>query len=160
MKTVLNYCKNLPEKSFSPSDLLIEEGGIDTRLYILIEGEVEIFKGDVFIAVQDEPGAIFGEMSLLLNLPSTATVKATLPTRTYEVSDGNIFLKNNPDLAYLLATLLAKRLHNVNSYLVDVKKQYEDRLDHLCLMDEVLESLLIQQLDKVQPGSARYTEPD
>lgn len=160
MKTILKYCKNLPEKQFLTSEDLIIEGGQEEKLYILIEGEVEIYKGETFIAVQDEPGAIFGEMSLLLGLPSTATVKATLPTRTYEVSNGNVFLKTNPDLSYLLATLLAKRLHNVNTYLVDMKKQYEDRLDHLCLMDEVLESLLIQQLDKVQSGSARYTEPD
>lgn len=158
MHPVLNYCHGLPEKPFNSGEILLTEGGEDKKLYILIEGELEVLKGEIQITTQAEPGAIFGELSILLDIPHTATVRAVIPSRTYQVENAEAFFQSNADLAFQLAKLLAKRLNNVNTYLVDLKNQYEDRQDHLGMVDEVLETLLNQQVEKLSPGSERYSD--
>lgn len=158
MRTVLNFCHDLPEKIFGTGETLLEEGGTDKCLYILIEGELEVMKGETHLNSQSEPGAIFGELAVLLDIPHTATVKATLPTRTYVVEDAGKFLKSYPDLTYLLAVMLAKKLNSISSYLVDLKKQFEDKQDHLGMVDEVLETLLNEPVEDYTVGSDRYPD--
>jgi len=51
-------------------------------------------------------------------------------------------LEATPAISVHVARLLARRLNAVTTYLVDLKRQYEDRDDHLGMVDEVLESLL------------------
>ncbi|MBI3795814.1 MAG: cyclic nucleotide-binding domain-containing protein [Deltaproteobacteria bacterium] len=80
MREILSFCQKLPETTFSPGETLLAEGRKDKILYILIEGEVEILKGDFQINTVSEPGAIFGEMSVLLDIPHTATVKTLTPS--------------------------------------------------------------------------------
>jgi len=158
MRTVLNFCHGLPEKVFKPDEILLAEGGEDKKLYVLIEGEVEVLKGATQVNTQAEPGAIFGELAVLLDIPHTATVRAVIPSRTYQVEDAEVFLQSNPDFAFQLAKLLAKKLNSITTYLVDLKNQFQDQQDHLGMVDEVLETLLNQQVEKHSPGSERYPD--
>jgi CRP-like cAMP-binding protein len=155
MRTVLDFCQGLRERRFSADEVLLEEGGQDRKLYILIEGEVEILKGGTSVNTQSEPGSIFGELAVLLDMPHTASVRAVAPCRTYLVENGEAFLQSNPDLAFQLAKSLAKKLNSITSYLVDLKNQFQDREDHLGIVDEVLENLLNQPVEKLTPGSER-----
>jgi len=159
MRTVFSFCQGLPEKSFDPGDVLLTEGGREGILYILIEGEVEVLKGDFQVNTISEPGAIFGEISVLLASPHTATVKALAPTRMYVAERAADFLQSHTDLTYQVAKLLALRLHSVTTYLADLKRQFEDRTDHLGMVDEVLEALVNQQDDDFTPGSDRDPDP-
>src|SRR6266850_2083854 len=111
MPTVLDYCQNLPEKTLGPGETMLGEGKKEGILYILIEGEVEVLKGDFQINTVSEPGAIFGEMSVLLDLPHTATVKTHTPSRMHVVEHASEFLQSHTDIAYQVAKLLAQRLH-------------------------------------------------
>jgi CRP-like cAMP-binding protein len=158
MRTVLSFCQGLSEKTYDPGEVLLEEGGQDKVLYILIEGEVEVLKGETQVNTQSEPGAIFGELAILLDIPHTATVRAIRPSRTYVVESASDFLQSHPDLTFQLAKLLAKKLHSITTYLVDLKNQFEDRQDHLGMVDEVLETLLHQQVEEFTPGSERYPD--
>lgn len=74
------------------------EGGREGVLYILIEGEVEVLKGDYQVSTISEPGAIFGEIAVLLASPHTATVKALTPTRMYVAERAADFLQSHTDL--------------------------------------------------------------
>ena len=87
MKSVLGLCQGLPEKAFQPGDILMTEGGRDKVIYVLIEGGVDIYKGDILVSSQFEPGAIYGELAVLLDVPHTATVKAATNCRTYVVAE-------------------------------------------------------------------------
>ena len=58
-----------------------------------------------------------------------------------------------------IARLLARRLQNVTSYLVDLKRQYRDREDHLGMVDEVLDSLAHEQGTGFIPASELPVEP-
>lgn len=155
MRTVLEFCNGFPERTFQSGQVLLEEQGEDKKLFILIEGEVEVLKGDTQVNLQSEPGAIFGELAVLLDIPHTATVRAVSPSRVYFVEEAEAFLRSHSDLSFQLARLLAKKLNSITTYLVDLKNQYEDRQDHLGMVDEVLETLLHQQVEEHNVGSER-----
>lgn len=157
IQAVLDLCAGLPQRSFDTGAVLLAEGTRTDALHVLIDGEVEIVKGGTPIYATTEPGAVFGEISVLLDVPHTATVKALAPCQTYFVADAAGFLRTHRDLAYLLSRMLAKRLNSVTAYLADLKAQYEDRSDHLGMVDEILDSLLHQQ-EEFDPGSDRYPE--
>lgn len=159
MQTILGFCQGLGEQSFASGAVWLREGEQTGRLYILIEGCIEILKGEYQVHVATEPGAVFGEIAALLDIPHTATVRTLTPARAYVVSDAGSFLRAQPDLSYWVCKLLAQRLHAVTGYLADLKAQYEDRKDHLGLVDAVLETLLHQQDEGYEPGSVRHPDP-
>jgi CRP/FNR family transcriptional regulator, cyclic AMP receptor protein len=159
MRTVLSFCQGLPEVTFGPGEVLLAEGGRTGILYILAQGNVEVLKGDFQVNTVAEPGAIFGEISVLLDIPHIATVKALAPTRAYVVERASEFLQSNTDVTYQLARLLAQRLYGVTSYLVDLKKQFEDHDNHFGIVDAVLETLVHQQDEECTPGSDRDPDP-
>lgn len=158
MQSVLSLCQGLPEQAFQQGDILMTEGGSDKLIYVLIEGGVDIYKRDILVSSQFEPGAIYGELAVLLDVPHTATVKAATNSRAYVVEEANDFLRSHPDMSFQLASLLARKLNSITSYLADLKHQFEDRDDHLGMVDEVLESLLHEQVEELQPGSDRYPD--
>lgn len=155
MYPILDLCRGVPARSFEPGEVLLAEGDKSGRLYILAEGEVEIVKGDFQINSVSESGAIFGEISALLDTPHMATVRALTSARAHEIGDGAQFLQANPQLAFHLAQLLARRLQGVSGYLVDLKSQFASHEDHLGMVDEVLETLVHQQHQRFTPGSDR-----
>ncbi|MGZ8467181.1 MAG: cyclic nucleotide-binding domain-containing protein, partial [Candidatus Binatia bacterium] len=85
MRTILSYCQGIPERTFGPGEVLLVEKEKQGILYILIEGEIEVLKGDFQITTASEPGAVFGEMSILLDIPHTATVRTLTPARMHVV---------------------------------------------------------------------------
>jgi CRP/FNR family cyclic AMP-dependent transcriptional regulator len=158
MTAILELCRDLREARFAPGAALLVEGGLSKVLYVLVEGEVEILKGTYQINIVSEPGAIFGEIAVLLGIPHMATVRALTAVRAHVVEDGEAFLQANKDIAFHLSRLLAQRLHGVTTYLVDLKRQFEDHDGHLGMVDEVLETLVHQQREEFMPGSDR--DPD
>ena len=159
MRTILSFCQGLPKMTFGPGEVLLAQGERAGILYILIEGEVEVLKDDWQVRIASEPGAIFGEMSVLLDIPHTATVKTLTPSRVHVVEHASEFLKSHTDIAYQLARLLAQRLHGVTTYLVDLKNQFEDQANHFGMVDEVLETLVHQQDEECSLGSDRDPDP-
>ena len=141
MATVLEICKSLPLRSVAAGETVMTDGATDSLLYILVEGAVEIVKGDVQINTVSEPGAFFGEVSVLLGLPHMATVQGAAGRRSSTSPPIRLaFLRSNPEIALAVAALLARRLHSLTTYLVDLKRQFEGHDDHLSMVDEVLES--------------------
>jgi len=152
---ILELCNSVPVRVFEPGTILLAEGQKSGLLYVLLDGDIEIVKGDFQINIVSDPGAIFGEMSVLLDLPHMATVRALSGCRAHEVRDGSEFLRAHPEIAHHLAQLLARRLHGVSTYLVDLKQQFASHENHLGMVDDVLESLVNQQHQRFVPGSDR-----
>jgi CRP/FNR family cyclic AMP-dependent transcriptional regulator len=144
MPSLLDHCKDLPTLDLAAGDHLMDEGAQTGKLYVLLEGAAQVLKGDAEITRIAEPGAFFGEMSILLGTPHTATVRALAPSRFYVVDDVAAFL-SSPDVTLSLSRLLAKRLQMVTTYLADLKHQFAEHDDHLGMVDEVLDSLLHHQ---------------
>jgi CRP-like cAMP-binding protein len=159
MREILALCGHMPERTVPAGETILEEGGRSGVLFILAEGAVEVLKGDVQVNLVSDPGAIFGEMSVLLDAPHMATVRTLEPSRFYVAEDARRFLDSDPAVAVAVSRLLARRLHAVISYLVDLKRQFEDHSDHLGMVDEVLETLVHHQGEEHAPGSDRDPDP-
>ncbi len=153
--SIADFCKDLPTATFDPGEVLLAEGASTGRLYMLVEGTVEILKGDFAINRVSDRGATFGDMAVLLNIPHMATVRAVTRCVVHVTEQGDAFLQSRPEIAYELAKTLAHRLNGVTSYLADLKRQFEDERGHLGIVDEILESLLHEQRRRFQPGSDR-----
>ena len=73
---ILEFCGKLPLQTFLPGEALITEGQSAGRLYILVSGEVSVEKNGVSVARLKQPGAVFGEISALLDTKASASVIA------------------------------------------------------------------------------------
>jgi CRP-like cAMP-binding protein len=129
-----------PAKLFSPGDLLITEGGPPGSLFILESGEAEVLRGGMVVATIAEPGAIIGEMSVLLEAPHSASVRARTTVMAHEVENASQALKKHPELTYKVAQILARRLGSTTTFLVESREQLENSAD-LEFLEKVYELL-------------------
>lgn len=159
MKAVLEVCAHLPEVTYQPGEILIREGSNDGRIFVLLEGTVLVMKGEVRVTRVRSPGALFGEMSILLEMPATATVAAETVVKVRQVEDGAAFLASTPEVALHTARLLAQRLHDTTTYLADVKAQFENKSDHFGMVDRIIGSLLNQQAAKTTAKAPEKADP-
>ncbi|QOZ56525.1 Crp/Fnr family transcriptional regulator [Bradyrhizobium sp. CCBAU 53338] len=159
MRAVLDCCTGGTERRIAAGTDLVTEGGASGHLYVLMDGKLEVLKGEMIVATVTEPGAVLGEMSVLLGVPHTATVRACTNTVIYEFEDAASLLKQQPELALLLARMLAQRLNAANTYLADLKRQYAGHGTHLAMVGEVLQSMINLPPLEVSPGSDRKSDP-
>lgn len=159
MGSALDLCHDLPVRTFAAGETVLAEGTRTGVLYVLASGSVAIVKGDVQINTISEPGAFFGEVSALLDAPHTATVRALEPSTFRVAEDPLELMRSRPEIALAVSRLLARRLHFVTTYLVDVKRQFEGSGDHLAIVDEVLDGLVHHQEEEASPGSDRCPDP-
>ena len=159
MRAILGYCDGAVRRDVPKGTVLIKEGGKTGHLFVLIEGQLEVLRGDAIVAVLSEPGAVTGEMSLLLGKAHTGTVRAGANSTLFEIEDAAAFLKTRPEVALLIAQLLAQRLNVATTYLADLMKQYAGHGTHLEMVGEVLQSMINLPPLEVAPGSDRESDP-
>jgi CRP/FNR family cyclic AMP-dependent transcriptional regulator len=159
MRAVLDYCKDGIQQNIAAGARVIHEGQTTGHLYVLIEGRLEVVKGDTVVAVITEPGAVLGEMSVLLDQPHTATVRAASDSTVYEIGDAASFLREQPAVALLIARLLAQRLNVATTYLADIMHQYAGHGDHLAMVGEILQSMINLPPIQISPGSDLQSDP-
>jgi CRP/FNR family cyclic AMP-dependent transcriptional regulator len=159
MRAVLDYCTGGVERKVPEGTLVIHEGGKTGHLFVLLQGKLEVIKGDSIVAVLTEPGAMLGEMSVLLDQPHTATVRAASDSTIYEFDDAASFLRDQPAVALLIARLLAQRLNVATTYLADLMHQYAGHGTHLSMVSELLQSMINLPPSQVLPGSDRQSDP-
>jgi len=73
------------EKRFVDGEVLIEEGGLPTDVYVIEGGTVDVTHDEQLIATLG-PGDVLGEIALLDPQRRTATVTATSAVRTVALS--------------------------------------------------------------------------
>ena len=139
----------------APGETLIAEGDEVVTLYELRSGTLEVVRDGTTVAVVAEAGAMFGELSLLLDRPASASVRARTESVVVEVDDARGRLANDPAFAVVLARLLARRVDTMTGYLADLRRQYADHEGGLGMIDEVLASLSHSAPVEIDPGSER-----
>ena len=116
--------------------LVLEEGAFGPRMMVLIEGEVEILRRDANGVERSigrvGPGEALGEMSLLLDLPRTATVRAQSDLKVFAM-DREAFLERvraaDPAvlrLGFELSRALARRLMGLNERVLSLLAENDE----------------------------------
>jgi CRP-like cAMP-binding protein len=159
MKDMLSLSKHLPEVRYAPGEVIVREGGAAGSIWVLVSGALQVSKGGVAVNTITEPGALVGEISVLLNGAYSATVEAAEPSVLLYAADGQAFLSSNTEITRLVAIGLASRLDFVTTYLADLKHQYGDA-PGLSMVPEVLRKLSQRQVPLARPGSARDPDPE
>jgi CRP-like cAMP-binding protein len=115
----------LPVVTYQAGETVLSAASTTGRLLILKEGEVAVVKEGLEIARVTEPGAVFGELSVLLDQPHTADVRA-LEASQFHVADAATLLKGDPIALLYVATVLAQRLDSANRGLLELKRQVSE----------------------------------
>lgn len=146
-QSLYEIVQDLPQRHYDTGEVILEEGKKLGFLAVLKSGSVEIVREGAEIARVVSPGAILGEVSILLDRPHMATVKALEPTTIFLMEDPASFLKANPEINVQISRILAYRLSLMTNYLADLKNQFAGNDDHLGMIDEVLVCLAFHQGD-------------
>ena len=113
---------NLPITTYQAGERVLVSGSKTERLLILKKGAVAIIKDNVEIARAAEVGAVFGDLSALLDQPHTADVCALEPSEFY-IADAATLTGQDPVVLLFVATVLARRLDRANQALIELKSQ-------------------------------------
>ncbi|RYE88539.1 MAG: cyclic nucleotide-binding domain-containing protein [Hyphomicrobiales bacterium] len=119
---------------FPAGSVLLAQGAQTGKLVVLKSGELEVSRDGRFISSTKSPGAIFGEMSLLLDKPHTATVQAVSDVECYVIHDALRVLETHPSWTLQIARLLAQRVNNTTTALMAAQPDRDDDADDRLIM--------------------------
>jgi CRP-like cAMP-binding protein len=99
------------ELDFEEGQFVVLQGQVGTGLYVIIEGEVKVEHGSVELA-RLGPNEFFGELSVIDQQPRSASVQATMPTRTLAVASWDLLglIESDPSFALNMIKGLAARI--------------------------------------------------
>lgn len=107
--------------AYGPGEAVVQEGAEGRSMFHVLRGSVEILKelepGHTVAVRQLGPGEVFGEMTLFLDAPRSATVRATEECLLLEVDRDSIsgLLDENPDLLERFAAMVQERQAELKS---------------------------------------------
>jgi CRP-like cAMP-binding protein len=159
VRDMLELCAHLPEVELEAGEFLVHEGQRTGSIWVLESGSLQVSKDGVLINTVTRPGAVFGEVAVLLGSDHSATVQAVEPCRLRYAEDGRTMLVTNGEMLFHMATGLAERLNLVTTYLADLKNQYGNA-PGLAMVSDVLGRLTQIQSAPPRPGSARDPDPE
>jgi len=95
---------------------IVGEGGAGIGFYLVLEGRVEVRKGEKVLATL-EKGQFFGEMSVIDGQPRSADVVAVSPTKCWVLVSWSFagLLKGHPEIALPMLKELVRRLRAAQS---------------------------------------------
>jgi CRP/FNR family cyclic AMP-dependent transcriptional regulator len=141
MASILTLVKGQPKRELSRGELLITEGEAGGELYVLELGSLIVERDGVTIATIDDPGALIGEMSVLLGVDHSATVRAEMHSTVRVIDDAIPFLERNPLMALHVATLACERLDRTSALVVQLRKESEASGAEQGLLGRIFSSL-------------------
>jgi CRP/FNR family transcriptional regulator, cyclic AMP receptor protein len=116
-------------RTYVAGETLINEGEDNAHLYLILRGQVEVFKksetGPQKLAEVGTTGAL-GEMSIFDPGPSSATVRAVTDVEVWRTTQDQLDRMHEirPKVAFRLVSricqVLAQRLRNLNEKFIDV----------------------------------------
>ncbi len=111
-----NIVPLLKVKKYSKGDVIIKKGHSGTNLYIILVGRAEALADDGTNIGFMERGEVFGEISLIINALSTATIRVVEPSTILylEGKDFKNILRKFTSIQLYFAHLLAERLAKTN----------------------------------------------
>jgi small-conductance mechanosensitive channel len=118
-------------KTLSESEILFDENEASDTFYIILSGSVEVFVAKLNKHLTNlEQGDFLGELSLILGMPRTATVKARENTILFCINKNNFqeLLQRYPELYKIIIATLSQRKNEL--------EERQKQLRELGLIDE------------------------
>lgn len=116
-------------RAATDGEVLLRENARGDRLVVVLEGQVEVFKTEddahVDLGILG-PGAVVGEVGIILDHPATATVRTLVDSRIFELEREEferMVEEGSPAalaISLSLARLLAARLQRANEHAVEL----------------------------------------
>jgi CRP/FNR family cyclic AMP-dependent transcriptional regulator len=102
--------------SLEPGEFLFRKGESGDKMYVLLEGNVEIALGDLVLETAG-PGALVGKMALIDDSPRTASVMAKTACRFAQIDQRrfHFLVQQTPYFATHVMKTLADRLRRMNA---------------------------------------------
>ena len=141
MASVLALTRSQPQRMLNAGEALITEGDAGGELYVLETGRLTVERDGITIATIADPGALTGEMSVLLGVDHSATVRADGPSTVRVIEDAVSFLERTPLMALHVATLACERLDRTSALLVELRKETEGRASEQGLLSRIFSAL-------------------
>ncbi|MCX8037860.1 MAG: serine/threonine-protein kinase [Candidatus Sumerlaeia bacterium] len=141
LRSVIMDSSGLTETLHFPADhVLFFEGDTSKEVYLLVSGEVEALKAGIRIAVLNKPGTFFGEMSSLLGLPRSTTIRTRTDVQVIRIDHETFasFLKTFPNLNYQLAVMLAERLQKTTEDYYELRNRFRSLARHFSIVNSLL----------------------
>jgi CRP-like cAMP-binding protein len=157
MADLLEFSSHLPEVDIEAGHEILREGEQSGAIWILVSGELRVRRGTTVVDWIDRPGAVIGEMAVLLGTAATASVEAIEPSRLRYASNGEEFLAD-PAVTHLVAVGLAERLNLVTTYLSDLQDQYGDAPE-MDMVREILKRQMDRHIRASTPVASRDPDP-
>jgi PAS domain S-box-containing protein len=122
---------------FKSDQIIFLEGDDSQELYILVSGQVAVFKGDIKIRELTKKGSIFGEMSFFLGSTRTASIRTKNDTTVLRIPKEKIsvFLAEFPDAAQEITRHLAQWLAETSQIVYGLKEFCDQLPDAVILTD-------------------------
>jgi len=122
---------------FQSEQIIFLEGDDSQELYILVSGQVAIFKGDIKIRELSRKGSLFGEMSFFLGGTRTASVRAKNDATVLRIPKEKIsfFLAEFPDAAQKITRHLAQWLAETSQIVYGLREFCDQLPDAVILAD-------------------------
>jgi CRP/FNR family cyclic AMP-dependent transcriptional regulator len=155
---LLELVAALPLIELADGEVLITDGEPSPGLFVIIDGVLEVERHGHHLARLDTPGAVVGEMAVLLGTAATASVVARGSAVVRRVDDAERLFRDHPDFARYVAEVLARRLHRVSSLLDDLQEQFAGTPGTLGLVPGVIQDLLGSGRDDFDMGSDREVD--
>jgi CRP-like cAMP-binding protein len=121
------FDKSLPSlaaATFEAGQTVLAAGSTTGQLFILRRGVVEVVRDGVQIARVSEPGAVFGELAVILDKPHTADVRA-LERSEFHVARASSLLTGDMAALLYVCAILARRLDAADEVIVEIKRELE-----------------------------------
>lgn len=129
MASLLEHCADLPVRKFSDGENIITEGEQDGEILVLESGSVEIRRHGKVVTTISKPGALFGEVALLLETGHTATAVAVGNCAFHVLDDALRQLAARPQISHEIARTLARRLARVSDRVAELLQRLEFEQD-------------------------------
>jgi type IV pilus assembly protein PilB len=145
-----HYLLNPDEMVFENGDTIIKEGNTDTSFYKLIQGCLEVYKGQNLIAEISQTNTYFGEMSALVGSRRSATIrsKGRSIVKVFPGDKLGEVLENYPDISKQIIDTLVLRL---NESSIRLSEMMQNRIE--------LERTYVNQLTASVGGGAAGARP-
>ena len=118
---LVEHCREI---SLSPKEVLFNEDDLENAMYLILEGELEVFKGPKQIAILG-PGQYLGEMSLIESKARSASARAQQNTLLMEINEEHFhtYLASEPQALLSIMRTLSSRVRNdLETMMKDLRK--------------------------------------